>query len=88
MLILLLKYWRIGSYLALALSAFYAGHYLTSQAWKAELAEQVRINEKAAREGETKLIENTTIIHKAINDAKDSCVHAAVSAAVNDQLRK
>lgn len=82
----LLRY--VGPSLAALLFGFYAGHYFTHNAWVAEQNEQIKLNEKAAREGETKLIENTTIIHKAINDAKDSCVHAAVPAAVNSELRK
>lgn len=86
-MLVLLKYWKLAALASSLLAAMYLGHYLTSQAWQAEVNLSVAASEKAAKAGEVKIIHDTQVIYKAVHNANDACTKSAIPPAVLEQLR-
>ena len=87
MWLLLIRNWKILTAASLFISGLYLGHYLTHQAWQAEVNAQISANEKAAKAGETKLITEIPKLVKVIHASSDKCATTALPADIAEQLR-
>lgn len=64
-------------------AAFYAGHYITHNAYEAEKAAHTQVIADSIPE----VITKTQIITKVIHDSQDKCAAAAMPDAVLNELR-
>lgn len=63
--------------------AFYAGHYIASNAWEAEKAKHT----EAVANAIPQIIRETQTITKVIHDSKDACAVTAIPSVVLNELR-